>query len=252
MTDRAMHDIFDGIRWVWFDLDDTLYDFRLNSHLSLAEVYEMAKLRRWWPDVDAWRDHYHYINTKLWELYAPGIIDRATLRRERFFKPLTEASCPDDTAEELWPELDRLYLGLLANKKATIPSAVETVIRLRNRGLRIGILSNGFKEVQYGKLASIGIAHLVDCTVLSDEIDINKPDRRIFDYACEKAGALPSQCLMVGDNPDTDIAGAIAASWRAIWFNPRGLPQTPALAEAVAASSSRWNTPVVISSLDEI
>ena len=69
--------ILDGIDWVWFDLDDTLYDFRANSHTSLAETYRIASLQRWWPSVDEWRDHYHRINDELWELYAPGLISQA-------------------------------------------------------------------------------------------------------------------------------------------------------------------------------
>ena len=59
--------------------------------------------------------------------------------------------------------------------------------------------------------------------VLSDDINVNKPDRRIYDYARQRAAALypevrcaPSDCLMVGDNIDTDIRGALNAGWDAV------------------------------------
>lgn len=221
--------ILDGIDWVWFDLDDTLYDFRANSHTSLAETYRIASLHRWWPSVDEWRDHYHRINDELWELYAPGLISRQQLRHDRFFRPLTEAGCPDWLAEALYPRLDHVYLDLLAHKSGTVPGAIGIVDSLRRHGLRIGILSNGFKQVQYGKLSSTGLMPIVDCVVLSDEIDINKPDPRIFDFACRKAGTSPDRCLMIGDNPSTDIIGAINARWKALWFNPDMDPEPEAL-----------------------
>ena len=239
----------DNVCWVWFDLDDTLYDFSGNSDICLGEVYDMARLDRWWDTVSSWREHYHRINHELWELYAPGLIDRATLRRERFVRPLTEAGCPTAEAEELWPELDRLYLGLLGQKSATIPGAVEVVRRMRARGKKIGVLSNGFKEVQYSKLSSIGLSHLVDCVVLSDEIDINKPDKRFFDYALAKSGATGADSLLVGDNPDTDIAGALAAGWRALWLAaPEAIPTETLEARSQIAKERYFRT----SALDDI
>lgn len=240
---------FKGIRWVFFDLDDTLFDFTRSSHVSLGEVYEMARLDRWWSDVDAWRDHYHRINAELWRLYAPGLIDRATLRRDRFVRPLVEAGCPEEEAEAMWPELDRLYLGLLGQKHYAVDGAQDAVRRMRARGYKIGVLSNGFKEVQYSKLSSIALSHLVDCVVLSDEIDINKPDKRFFDYALRKAGTKAEECLMVGDNPDTDVAGALESGFRAVWYNPQASEPSEALVRAIRENPAKF---VSVDSLSEI
>lgn len=240
---------FEGVRWVFFDLDDTLFDFTQSSHVSLGEVYEMAHLDRWWKDVNAWMDHYHRINAELWRLYAPGLIDRATLRRDRFVRPLLEAGCPAEEAEDMWPELDRLYLGLLGQKPFAVEGSFDAVNRMRARGYKIGVLSNGFKEVQYSKLSSIALSHLVDCVVLSDEIDINKPDRRFFDYAAAKAGVKSGECLMVGDNPDTDVAGALDSDWRAVWYNPQACEPSEALVRAICENPGKF---VSVDSLSEI
>ena len=80
------------------------------------------------------------------------------------------------------------------------------------------MVSNGFSGVQERKLKNASLE--VDVVVLSDEIDINKPDRRLFDYALQKSGATAEESLMVGDNPLTDILGALSAGWQAILFNP--------------------------------
>ena len=87
--------------WVWFDLDDTVWDFTHNSLEALAQLYRAEHLDRWWADVDAWRDNYHRHNTALWALYTPGKIDRDTLRRERFRRPLLDAGADEATAAAL-------------------------------------------------------------------------------------------------------------------------------------------------------
>lgn len=209
--------------WVWFDLDDTLWDFRTNSHETLAQVYEAADLQRFWPDVDMWRDVYHKVNDELWALYAPGLIDRDTLRVERFARPLRSAGCPEPEATILAKLLDPLYLNLLGEHTRNVPGAHELLMRLAP-DYNIGILSNGFAGVQQAKLRSGDLARFVDCIVLSDEIDVNKPDKRLYDYALRKAGISSGENILVGDNLATDIAGALNAGWRAVWYNPANLP----------------------------
>lgn len=221
--------------WVWFDLDDTIWNFTDNSLEALAQLYEAEHLNRWWADVDSWRDNYHHHNTMLWALYTPGKIDRDTLRRERFRRPLLDAGVDATTADAIAEHLDREYLRRLALLPNVIEGAHATLKALRAAGCHIGILSNGFKDTQQQKLRSSGLDALVDLVVLSDDIDVNKPDRRIYDYARQRAAALypeipctPRDCLMVGDNADTDIRGALDAGWDAVWLNPNGTPRPDA------------------------
>ena len=106
------------------------------------------------------------------------------------------------------------------------PGAKTLLDTLAAKGYKIGVLSNGFKEVQYDKLRSAGVLEMIDCMVLSDEIDVNKPDKRLFDYALQKAGTTAAESILIGDNPDTDIKGAINAGWKAIFFNRNGIKAT--------------------------
>ncbi len=112
---------------------------------------------------------------------------------------------------------DTLYLDYLAREKALMPGAIDLLRTIRDRGLRIGCLSNGFKEVQFRKIRTAGLEPWIDLVVLSDDIGVNKPDRRIFEYAMERSGDTdPTHHLMIGDNPDTDIRGALGAGWHAV------------------------------------
>ncbi len=204
--------------WIFFDLDDTLYDFEASSLIGLSYIYNNYGIGRHFNSEEEWIDCYHRHNRALWTLYNAGLTDQATLRHDRFYLPLTEGGFPPDQAEELTRELDTVYLDQLAATGLLLPGAIETIEELKARGHKIGILSNGFCGVQEGKLKSSGLDRLVDCVVLSDEIGVNKPDRRIFDYALSKSGAEAGAAVMIGDNPDTDIAGAEAAGWKALLY----------------------------------
>lgn len=212
--------IYRDIKWVWFDLDDTLFDFKYASGVALGQVYEQFGLNRFFPTVEAWVDVYHRFNTQMWTLYNAGEIDSMTLRYRRFMLPLLEGGASTDEAESLvWP-LDERYLNCLGQINAPVDSALQLIDNLRSNGFKIGILSNGFRQVQHHKLATLGLTDRIDCVVLSDDIGVNKPARELFDYALRRADTTARCSLMVGDNPDTDIRGAINAGWRAVLYAP--------------------------------
>ena len=136
--------------------------------------------------------------------------------------------------------LNDRYLDVLAQQKNLVPGAVELLEYLTKRGYPLYILSNGFAEVQSRKLESGGIAYYFKRLILSDEIGVTKPDRRLFDYALQIVGAEASETLIVGDNYDADILGAMNAGWSAIYFNRDNLP--------VAGPQPHY----VVTSLDEV
>lgn len=214
----------DHITTVWVDLDDTLIDFTTNAAAALAAMWhEQPVLRRLFATPELWAERYEHHNQALWAQYSRAEIERDYLRMERFRRPLAEAGLPDHEARQLSTAYDPYYLDLLAQGKALIPGAIELLRWLRSQGYTIGVLSNGFKEVQHRKIRNAGLEPYIDIVVLSDDIGINKPDPRIYQYAMQRTGATdPASHLMIGDNPDTDIAGAIASGWHAIWYlSPR-------------------------------
>ena len=83
-------------------------------------------------------------------------------------------------ASALTHDLDRIYLDRLAEESTLVDGALALLERLRKFRLNVGVLSNGFADVQHRKIASAGIAHLIDITVLSDDSGINKPDTGRF------------------------------------------------------------------------
>lgn len=209
-----------GVTWIWFDLDDTLYDFAASSLIALRGVYDKYRLDRFFSSVEQWTEVYHRHNSALWKLYNAAMITQQQLRFDRFYLPLLEGGVPEEENRRLNPQLDVDYLAMLGSTGLLVDGAAAALSHLRERGFHIGILSNGFRGVQHEKLRSSGIGHLIDKIVLSDDINVNKPDRRIYEYALEQAGATAAGSLMIGDNPDTDIAGAVRAGWHALLYAP--------------------------------
>lgn len=226
-------------KWIWFDLDDTLIDFTTNAKSALRRLYRDYRLNKWFATEEKWISDYEANNHILWDRYARGMIDRDTLRRTRFLTPLIDAGMPEDEAVRLNAIFDPLYLDYLAMEKELIPDARETLVELRRRGYSIGIISNGFKEVQHRKISRAGLTELIDCVVLSDDIGVTKPDPAIFDHAAQLVGEPHrGRHVMIGDNLSTDIAGSLSAGWHTIWLDlPRchNAATTPAGAIRISA-----------------
>jgi putative hydrolase of the HAD superfamily len=90
---------------------------------------------------------------------------------------------------------------------------------LRSRGYRMHMTSNGFHEVQYKKLESCHLRNYFTTIVLSEDAGANQPSPAFFDYALRTTGAERATTLMIGDNLQTDILGALNAGLDALLFN---------------------------------
>ena len=209
---------------IWFDLDDTLWDFKTNSASTLDQVYDFFKIRDICPQKDKWLESYHKINMELWEKYARGEVSSDILRKTRFLKPLLLCGMTESEAIPLAVEIDKYYLEQLSRKPKLVAGAAELLGSLKSKGFKIGVLSNGFHKYQHNKLRYGGLSQFIDYVVLSDDFGKSKPSVEIFDYACKISGCPPERSVMVGDNMDTDISGAINAGWAlVIWLNEKRL-----------------------------
>lgn len=208
--------------WIWFDLDDTLFDFKRNSRIAHDIIFDECRLDRFFATPDEWFEVYEHHNLDLWARYSRAEITQDFLRIDRFATPLRPRWDGDETGLlEFATKLDPLYLTRLAEQTRLIDGSIEILTHLRAHDYNIGVLSNGFKGVQHRKIENTGLAPLIDLIVLSDDIGINKPNPAIYAYAMEKSGVTaPERHTMVGDNRSTDIAGALASGWRAILLDP--------------------------------
>ena len=92
------------------------------------------------------------------------------------------------------------------------PRVVPTLIELRKRGLKLGIVSDAPKLNAWLRLASMGLTEFFDFVITKDDVEgRKKPDMLPFQAAIRKLGVRPEEIVFVGDNPERDILGAKAA-----------------------------------------
>ena len=203
---------------LFIDFDDTLYDTHGNAVIALSETFDLFHLERYFSHPQVFYDAYWWANIDLWGRYSKGEITRDYLIVERFRRPLSEGQGLEVT-EALCREMSDRFLDFCATKPGVVDGAHELMDYLKGRGYRMHMTSNGFHEVQYKKLSACGLGDYFDTIILSEDAGENKPSPRYFDYAFKMAGAACETTLMIGDNLQTDILGALNAGIDALLFN---------------------------------
>lgn len=205
---------------LFIDLDDTLWDTFHNNKECLEEFYADYQMDRHYASFEAFYDHYMPYNLSLWAKYRAGEIDRHDLEVDRLLHVLRPMGI-DDRQRAFAMNND--FLQRTTTKSRVVPGAVELLEYLRPN-YRLFILSNGFREVQYKKLSSAGLDRYFtpEQLILSEDAQVQKPHKGIFDYALNKAQARLEESLMIGDCWEADIVGAYQAGMDQIWLNPEG------------------------------
>ena len=201
-------------KYIFLDLDDTIWDFHTNARLSLQDMFADRKLDRYFTNFDEFFNIYAKRNIELWEAYGKGEIEKEFLMAERFRYPLAKMGVDD---VELAEQIGIQYLDILPTKKALMPNAIEVLDYLKQK-YPLTIISNGFTEVQYKKLRSSNIEHYFSHIVLSESAGALKPDKKIFEYALMLNNAKASETIMIGDSYEADIKGAQNANIDQIYY----------------------------------
>lgn len=211
-------------RTLFFDLDNTLYDFMASSREAYREVYTMMDYGRYFDSFESYFAIYQKRNDELWTLYNHAQITKDQLNAERYLHPLQVAGVKD--AEEISKRFFAEAMKVLPTKGILRPYAREILDYLRPR-YPLFILSNGFVELQTRKMQSAGILGYFDGIVLSEDIGINKPNKALFDHALAVANAKAEDSLMIGDDFDVDIVGAKEAGWDQLFYQIKPLDTVP-------------------------
>lgn len=208
---------------IFFDLDHTLWDFDANARQTLLQLHDDLKLgARGVDDFDRFHKTYLLHNEKLWERYRKGFIRQEELRFKRMWLTLLEFRIAD---EALTRQLSELFLALLPARTLLFPDTKEVLRYLTERGYGLHLITNGFEKTQRSKLAHSGLDVFFRHVVTSEGSNSLKPRREIFEYALEKAGATVAESIMIGDNLEADVMGAMGVGMDQVHVNFNGLEQ---------------------------
>ena len=193
------------VKAVFFDFDDTL-----QSRKGAYRLYCEDFLTKYFPGISKQERE-----KKLDEMEEH--VDGGYKDREVYF--------PEMIALWHWenhPPLEELYDSFnndFGKHVVLLDGAVDVLKKLKEKGYILGAVTNGVSSLQNTKLDTAGIRKLFDVVVVSGDIGIYKPDRRIFDEAARRAGVENEKVLFVGDHPINDIKGALGAGMKAIRMN---------------------------------
>ena len=208
---------------ILIDLDDTLWDFKKNSKIAMQEIFNDYELIKYYDSFESFYDIYMVKNHQLWDQYSKGEITKDFLSLERFLYPLRIGGCENiELAKTLGD--DFLYRTTLQTN--LVEGAIELLDYLKAKKYTLSIISNGFVEVQYTKLRRSGLLPYFSNIFLSEEVGYQKPDIRFFQAVLEKLSVKPAECIVIGDNFQTDIQGAKNANIDAIFYQRDALELT--------------------------
>ncbi|RYD79649.1 MAG: noncanonical pyrimidine nucleotidase, YjjG family [Sphingobacteriales bacterium] len=202
---------------IFFDLDHTIWDFDRNAEETLNELYETYKLNE--LGLKSCSDFiatYTENNHQLWTDYHLGKITKDFLRAERFSKTFIQLGIHPDSVPHQF-EVD--YVNISPTKTNLFDGA-ENVLKYLKKKYTLHIISNGFKQTTLTKMNLSGLNLYFNNVIISEDVGVNKPNPKIFEYALARAKATKEDSIMIGDSLEADIYGALDFGMEAIFFNP--------------------------------
>ena len=191
-------------KYIFFDLDRTLWDFESNSLLTFKEIFENRKLYNIFPDFESFIKTYKTINEDLWDKYRKGEISKLELRTNRFLLTLNKFDVNDISLAE---NIGTDYINESPKKTEVFPYTYEILDYLKPK-YTLAILTNGFKEVQTQKLKNCNLDKYFSKLICSEDTGYQKPNPKIFQYALSSLNAKKTESIMIGDDLNVDIIGA--------------------------------------------
>ena len=207
---------------VLIDLDDTLFDYSKAEKLAFRNTFEEMgffeeskmekdKRERIYKEI---KERYKVINLQLWKDLENGVVDKNRLKVVRFEKIIDEFDLKYSSEK-----MSEIYLKKLG--EGIFPfEATEKLCKYLHSKYKVGIITNGIKEVQYPRIKNSVIAKYIDKIIVSDEVGVNKPDKKIFEHAVNYFGILDkNEVIMIGDSLGADIKGGQNSGIDTCWVN---------------------------------
>jgi len=207
---------------VFFDLDDTLLRCASTAEQCWRELCE-----RFTPQLEGvsatalaaaiedsrswfWRDAERHRRGRLDLPAARRGIVSAAFRRLGIDAPAVADALADAYTFE---REERLEL---------FPDALDVLQRLRDRHVRLALLTNGSRAFQRQKIERFSLAKLFDCIIIEGEFGVGKPDERVYRHALATLDVSPRNAWMIGDNLEWDVAAPQRLGMAGIWVDSAG------------------------------
>jgi putative hydrolase of the HAD superfamily len=201
---------------IFFDLDRTLWDFDKSAQQTFKEIYLDYDLKN--RGINSFKEftiRYNINNDMLWGYYRRGEIKKEILSVQRWELTLQDFNIEDIPLAE---KMSEHYLSR-SPLKVNLFDYSHEILQYLNGKYSLHIITNGFEEVQYKKLAASDLRKYFKTVVTSEEAGCKKPEAGIFEFAMQQAGGNIQNSIMVGDDLSVDILGAKKIEMDQIFVN---------------------------------
>ncbi|MFF3688929.1 HAD family hydrolase [Streptomyces sp. NPDC002187] len=211
------------IRAVLWDIDDTIFDYTGADHAGMQQHLSNEGLPDGYVSVGQALGRWRELTDHHWARFAAGETDFQGQRRDRV-RSFLGRELSDGEADAWFGRHVVHYEAAWA----LFPDALP-VLDMLAHDYRHGVLSNSSIHNQDRKLRVLGVRDRFEAVVCAVELGVSKPDPAAFHAACEALDLAPQEVAYVGDQPDIDAGGAVAAGLVGIWLDRAGLGGRPEL-----------------------
>ncbi|MFJ9031150.1 HAD family hydrolase [Streptomyces sp. NPDC102274] len=211
------------IRAVLWDIDDTLFDYTSADRAGMRDHLAAEGLADRFPTVDRALGRWREITDLNWDRFAAGKTDFLGQRRDRVRMFLgTELN---DAEADAWFER---YIVHFESAWSLFPDSLA-VLDVLAADYRQAVLSNSSIHNQDRKLRVLGVRDHFEAVVCAVELGVSKPAAAAFHAACDVLALDPGEVAYVGNEPDIDAGGAVAAGLAGVWLDRGGIGGRPHL-----------------------
>ncbi|WP_097075123.1 YjjG family noncanonical pyrimidine nucleotidase [Ureibacillus xyleni] len=197
---------------IFFDIDDTLFDFTKSEPLAFHQVFEKYQLV---SNLELYKKSYEEINKQLWRDLENGKLSILELGSERFRRLFLAHDLELDAVV-----FNQEYLNFLGEQSHLVQGAKNVIRALSHK--RLAVITNGYTAVQTARIRNSPFNGAFEHLIISESTGFQKPQTGIFDYAFDKLQIYDkSNVLMVGDSLTSDIQGGMNYGIDTCWFNPK-------------------------------
>lgn len=181
-----------------FSIDDIIRAQKATECEFDAEEYPVQQRKEYWTEYNA------------------SLLEKLGVEEKRFFLA--------EKIDEMWWDYSNLQV---------YPDVEPTLSQLKTKGLKLGIISNGFKRDLEHVLNQLHLEQWFDVVVTMDSCNCAKPSKQIFLYALNKLGVKPVDAIFVGDSLETDYIGAMAVGIKSFIIDREG--KVPSLYDKITS-----------------
>ena len=195
------------VKGILIDLDNTLYDYEPCHTHALKKCHKF--FNRNVEKIDFEKFHTLYLKGRA-EVKKQNSGTVGSRSRYLYFQLMLEGLYGETRIKDSL-QLGDMYWQSYIEKMELRPWVQKFLSDMRKRRIRVVLVTNQESSLQYRKLVHLGVEHLIDFVVTSEEAGVEKPDPRIFSLALDKIGMKADDVVMIGDDPQEDGAGAAEA-----------------------------------------